>query len=178
MIGLNVLMRRPSNDDIVASLGQPHSLVLHLCTETGIWWDDRRPAKFFRPARNVNRVKGLRIGPVARVLGPGQDVERLPILIDIGSALNADVANNVKTVIASNVCYRYRRDVAAHKSDVPKLRVAVGIEGIDVILHRYNIDHVVRDTVDGHAGHIERLGVRCAMYRVAPQFAKLSLIDV
>jgi len=173
MIGRDILMRSPANDDVVARPGQARPLVLHQGAKPIGLWDDHRSAEFFGTGGDVQGMEGLGVRVVAGVLRPRQHVDRPAGLVNVRGAFDANIAHNVQAVVAGDIGNGHGGDVAADKAHRPQQIIAVGIEGVNVILHGFDEHDVVGGPVDGHVGDVEGRGVGGALHRIGPQFAEL-----
>src|SRR4029077_6801438 len=57
-------------------------------------------------------------------------------------------------------------------------RGTVGVEGVDLVVHRLDEHDVVRRAADGQAGDVERLGVDGPVYRIGVELPEGAWVDV
>ena len=101
--------------------------------------------------------------------------------VDHRRALDADVADDVEVGAATmSAIGTAVTDGGLVKSRHPerRRRRAVGVERVDLVVHRRDVEHVARRAVDRDARHVERLRVDRPVDRIGVELAELTRSDV
>src|SRR5207248_4632078 len=111
---------------------------------------------------------------------PRHEVQRTCRPIDDRSALDTNVADDV-LIGADDVgdgYWRHRRWICKVLRPQWSRRGAIGIERVDLVVHRDDVHHVAQRSLYIDSGQVQRLRVYGPVYGVRIQFAELIHIDV
>src|SRR6266550_41142 len=111
---------------------------------------------------------------VAVLLGGGQHVKRSTVAVDYWCAGNADLRVDRRVQIGG---WNRRHALGrVEETDGPQSRTGliIGVEGVDGVVLRRDVDHIVVLSVYWDLIDIKRLGEDLPVERVREQFAKIS----
>ena len=66
----------------------------------------------------------------------------------------------------------------SHERNLPVLHSIIGVERVDAVVLRGNVEHVVGANGNADAAGIEGLGVNLAVYRELKELSKLVAVDI